>query len=70
MKRLLRPIKANTRTPSQNKCMFTPADIEDFLLQIDELRSYDISLKENPDGSADFLIGNSVYHIADIAPAV
>lgn len=66
MKRLLKQIKANTETRSPNKCMFTPADIEDFLLQIEELSGYDISLSEATDGSADFLIGNSVYHIADI----
>ena len=50
--------------------MFTPADVQDFLLQIDELSGYDISFENAPDGSVDFLIGNSLYHIADIAPIV
>lgn len=66
MKRLLKPVNTNTEARSPNKCMFTPADVQDFLLQIDELSGYDISFEKTPDGSVEYLIGNSVYHIEDI----
>lgn len=66
MKRFKNSIKA-ARNISTNGCIFTPNEVAQLLMQINELRGYDISFKETADGVAHFTIGDSVYSVMDIA---
>lgn len=45
-----------------NELLFTPAALLDFLLQIDELANYEISVQESPNG-VQVQIGDSSYAI-------
>lgn len=43
--------------------VFTPASVLDFLTQIEELKDYDIGIKEDIGKSIQVTIGNSVYSV-------
>jgi len=46
----------------EDKILFTPAAVLDFLSQVDELKDKDISLAEGPD-TVQLAIGDSLYNI-------
>ena len=66
MKRFKNSIKA-ARSINSNRCVFTPNEVAQLLMQINELQGYDISFKETADGTAHFTIGDSIYSVMDIA---
>lgn len=63
MKRLLRNITASNEIPSNSNILFTPDDVRQLLLQIDELKNCNITLTQSEDGSVEFIIGNSAYYV-------
>ncbi len=69
MKKFINPVK-EARSIRPNRCIFTPEEVAQFLMQIKELQGHNISLNEAEDGSVQFTIGDSVYSIMDIAPLV
>lgn len=46
-----------------DQVVFTPAALLDFLSQVEELRSFDVSVSETPDGNIQVIIGDSVYSV-------
>lgn len=66
MKRFKNSIKA-ARNINSNRCVFTPNEVAQLLMQINELQGYDISFEETEDGAAHFTIGDSIYSVMDIA---
>ena len=69
MKRFRNSIKA-ARSIRPSRCVFTPDEVAQLLMQINELQGYDISFEETEDGAAQFTIGDSVYSVMDIAPVL
>lgn len=69
MKRFRNSVKA-ARSVRPGSCVFTPDEVAQLLMQIDELQGYDISFEETEDGAAQFTIGDSVYSVMDIAPVL
>lgn len=69
MKRFRNSVKA-ARSVRPGSCVFTPDEVAQLLMQIDELQGYDISFEETEDGAAHFTIGDSVYSVMDIAPVL
>ena len=69
MKRFRNSVKA-ARSVRPGSCVFTPDEVAQLLMQIDELQGYDISFEETEDGTAQFTIGDSVYSVMDIAPVL
>ena len=69
MKRFRNSVKA-ARSIRTSSCVFTPDEVAQLLMQIDELQGYDISFEETEDGAAQFTIGDSVYSVMDIAPVI
>lgn len=69
MKRFRNSVKA-ARSVRPGSCVFTPDEVAQLLMQINELQGYDISFEETEDGTAQFTIGDSVYSVMDIAPVL
>ena len=69
MKRFRNSVKA-ARSVRPGSCVFTPDEVAQLLMQINELQGYDISFEETEDGTAQFNIGDSVYSVMDIAPVL
>mgnify|MGYP000339761370 CR=1 FL=1 len=69
MKRFRNSVKA-ARSVRPGSCVFTPDEVAQLLMQIDELQGYDISFEETENGTAQFTIGDSVYSVMDIAPVI
>lgn len=69
MKKLRRTIIADTAIPKptalSKQAKYSPQDIHDFLLSVEELRGHKITAVENKDGSCEFTIGNTAYSLAD-----
>lgn len=65
MKRLVKPITANTDITFQDKRIFSLNDIMDLLKQVEELYGYDIELETDTDNPYLLSIGNSQYKITD-----
>lgn len=65
MKRVIKSITASHEMPVHKNMYFTPEDVVQLLLQIEELQSCDVVLTQSADGSAAFMIGNSVYYLSD-----
>ena len=65
MKKLLKNVTASSEIIYNTDILFTPDEVKQLLLQIDELKNYNISLNQLDDGSVELIIGNSVYYISD-----
>ena len=65
MKKLLKNVTASSEIIYNTDILFTPDEVKQLLLQIDELKNYNISLNQLVDGSVELIIGNSVYYISD-----
>lgn len=47
----------------KSEVLFTPAALFDFLTQIEELKSYAVSVADTPGGSIQISIGDSIYNV-------
>lgn len=65
MKRVVRNITVSNEFPFNTDIYFTPDEVRQLLLQIDEMKNCNIALKHSVDGTVEFIIGNSVYCISN-----
>jgi len=65
MKALTKSITTANRIPTdyEEKFLFTPSEVLGLLLQLKELRQYQISLSEIFDGAIQIVVGDSLYQI-------
>lgn len=63
MKRVIRRVSASDDARFAKSINFTPNEVVELLTQIQELKDCKIAHTEGRDGSVEFMIGNSVYHI-------
>ena len=52
-------------TEDENRLLFTPSEVIELLLQIHELRGFDIRMGEIYRGVYQIIVGDSIYHIAE-----
>ena len=65
MKRVIKPVTAGTGLTFENKAIFTPTDVVDILVKIEELQKCSIGLKPGEDGILILIVGNNEYELTD-----